>query len=87
MTSISFTGNLSGVIPFSGVVKIKVDDMQRGEFVQILEERVDGTYENAVDKDGNLLQLRDKQRSALFELLGNYKIQRSSDSISVGYES
>ena len=88
MTEVTFAANnMSSAIAMSGVVKIKVDDMQSGGFVQIWEERVDGAYEKAKDKEGNNLQVKEDQVSVLFELLGNYKLERSSDHIRVGYES
>lgn len=84
--TVSFTSNLSSAIYFDGVVKIKADDLQEGSFVRLLEERVDGTYEIAVNNEGNPLQVAYPQRSALFDLKGNYKINRSSEAIPVGYE-
>ena len=85
MTSFTFTANLSPATAFDGEVKIKADDMTDGSYVTILEEKNDGEYEVAVGQSGPL-QISFPMTSALFALKGNYKIRRSSDSISVGYE-
>ena len=83
MTTVTFTANLSGVIAFSGTVKIKCDDIPEGGFVELQEERVNGAYERPNE---NWAVMGYPTRSRLFELKGNYKIKRSHDTISVGYE-
>lgn len=83
LTTVSFTSNLSDAIAFSGTVKIKCDDIPAGGFVELLEERVDTTYERPNE---SWAIIGYPVRSRLFELKGNYKIRRSHDTISVGYE-
>jgi len=89
MTSVSFTANVSGAIAFTGIVKIKCDDIPEGGNVQIQEERNDGGYETV---NGNSLfghqwgLIGYGETSKLFDLRGNYKIVRSHSTISVGYE-
>ena len=80
MTPITFTNNLSDVLAFTGVIKLKVDDIPENGEVVVLEERVDGTYEIP----GDWAVLRYPTRSRLMELLGNYKIRRSHTGIAVG---
>jgi hypothetical protein len=84
-TAVSFTNNLSGAIAFSGIVKIKCDDMVAGDYVHIMEERNDGAYEEPGDQFQSWSYIFYPQKSALFELYGNYKIARSSSTIAVGY--
>jgi hypothetical protein len=86
LTEVTFTNDLSGAIAFSGTVKIKCDDINEGQFVEIQEARVDGTYERAGGVDENWSVIAWPKRSRLFELRGDYKIKRSHSTISVGYE-
>ena len=89
MTPISFTANLSGVLAFTGIVKIKCDDIPEGGNVQWQEDRNDGEYETV--SGGSLFGhqwglIGYGETSKLFDLRGNYKILRSHSTISVGYE-
>jgi hypothetical protein len=83
MIEVSFTSGLSDAIAFSGTVKIKCDDIPEGGFVELMEERVDTTYERPND---NWAVIGYPTRSRLFELKGNYKVRKSHDVIKVGYE-
>jgi hypothetical protein len=83
LTTVSFTANLSDAIAFSGTVKIKCDGIPEGGAVELLEERVDAAYEGTGEAWS---VINWPKKSRLFELLGNYKIKRSHDSIVVGYE-
>jgi hypothetical protein len=88
MQVISFTGNLSSAYTFSGVVKVKVEGLQPGGSLKVLEQLSDASdYEQAIDKDNNDLAVSWPQTSALFELMGSYKFVRSSGNIKAGYES
>jgi hypothetical protein len=87
-TAFSFTDNVSAAVAFSGIVKIKCDDMIAGDYVIIQEERNDGAYENSADQNiGGIAWglISGPQRSGLFELYGNYKVVRSRTGIAVGY--
>ena len=86
MTPITFTGTTSEVLTFSGLTKIKCDNIPPGGYVEVHEELSDSSgYEQAVGTAGKLV-VEWPQTSGLFNLLGNYELVRSSETIKVGYE-
>ena len=84
-TAFVFTDNLSAAVEFYGIAKIKVDDLTDGGSIIVKEERIDGTYETAVGRDNAPLVITHPQTFGLFELYGNYKVERTSDTYSAGY--
>ena len=83
MTLVSFTDNISDGIVFTGLTKLKIDNLQEGQEVILLEETTLGAFEFP-GEDYAVMQYPTKSR--LLELLGTYKIKRSASNILVGYE-
>jgi hypothetical protein len=82
MTSVTFTNNLSDTLTFNGFVKFKVEGMIQGQEVVLYEENIDATGFDRIEEEWAIIKTN---RSTTQYLIGNYKIRRTNDNISVGY--
>ena len=67
----------SDAFTISGPGKLIANDLASDEYVKLLEEHPDGTYKDAVDKDGVGVVLTVKQPSQNVEGYGSYKLYKT----------
>ena len=89
MITITAATTLAASVAFTlaGPCRLRADDLDYGEFVDVYEARVDGDYEKAkVVGKGPMVKLTKGDNSVIFEGYGSYKCVVSHAGLVVGYD-
>lgn len=89
MTELTVTTSLATtqVFALAGPCRLRADDLEYGQWVDVYETRVDGEYERVKDgKRGPFIRLIKHNNSILMEGYGSYKCLISEAGIVVGYD-